>query len=258
MFLPDVQDVEDLISDPNPLWLWDGISGRIFWANDAGLKFWQVDHLIELQALQFDHSMPALRRLRQLALSELPVEGQDERLLFWSDKGNRQVNCCCLKLAVDGYGDLLLLRVNQPAPDPSERVLAEPDQPKQLDNISAEIDLVEYEVKPDGLPEPAPPPSSSRPASSDEDDVAATLREIARQVRAEGKQGDKQGANRDGGQSGDKRSGTAVPTGQLSKTGLNNDPRNNPRINPRIIRGIRHRSTKSISLPGCRMKSAPR
>ena len=166
------REIEELLSDPNPLWLWDGISGRIYWANEAGLEFWHASSLENLQEMQFDHAMPALRRLRKLTLGDVPDQGRDEKLLFWTLEGNRHVICNCVKIHVDGYGELLLLRlrVDQPA---SPHVIAPNADPA---NPAQEPEFIESATE-----------HFSSGKLLDGDDVAATLREIARQVRAESK-----------------------------------------------------------------------
>jgi len=175
--VPHSQEIEDLLADPNPLWLWDGIAGRIYWANDAGLEFWQAEHLDDIQAMQFDHAMPALRRLRKLSLSELPDRGRDEKLMFWTRTGNKHVICNCVKIHVDGYGELLLMRLRGEEKDKVRSIKADA---KSATDQSA----VEHK------PATAPDKTSEHGAAGkllDGDDVAATLREIARQVRAESK-----------------------------------------------------------------------
>jgi len=192
-------DIEDLVSDPNPLWLWDGIAGRIYWANDAGLDFWQTERLIDLQEMKFDHAMPALRRLRKLALKEVPDAGRDERLVFWTARGRSQVICNCVKIAVDGFGELLLLRLkggwrreNDPGQSRPQRL---PETPGSHPDRKQGADIEEECGKPgNGTKPPGNTATGGMPMGSTrnmvrtkEGDTAATLREIARQVRAESK-----------------------------------------------------------------------
>ena len=166
---PHSHDIEALISDPNPLWLWDGISGRIYWANEAGLRFWAAKHLDELRAMHLDHAMPALRRLKKLALEDVPEEGCLKRLLFWTLAGHRPVNCHCRKINVEGYGDLLLIRL---------------EDGEGGENMSASTDVENDAREHDARENISDATGQNTSVGSDESDVAATLREIARQVRA--------------------------------------------------------------------------
>ncbi len=105
-------EVEDLLVSEDPAWLWDGARGRVYWANDAALGFWNADSVDELCATEFDHAMPALGRLRKLSHMDLPAEGRNERFVFWTNRGSRRAICNCVKIDVEGFGDLLLVRAN--------------------------------------------------------------------------------------------------------------------------------------------------
>ena len=201
--------VEELLSSADPSWLWDGARGRIYWANDAALEFWNSDSLDELLDTELDHAMPALRRLKKLSLMEFPDDGRDERFVFWTNQGTQQALCNCLKLEVEGYGELLLLRaqgqrrerysngngrgardnpaclMEQPHVEQDERAVglspafngvARSDGINGLDG-TARADRSDYA---NGQP-------SEHSEAGGEADPQAILLEIARQVRAESK-----------------------------------------------------------------------
>lgn len=110
----------DIFADPpfsnlsgarEPVWYWDSAAGAILWANRAGLAFWGARDLASLKERRFDRAMPALSRLRNYAVPTCEHEPKTERLLFWTNDGNRAALCHFEEVRLENSEAGILLRV---------------------------------------------------------------------------------------------------------------------------------------------------
>ncbi len=104
--------LRELLTDHEPVWLWDVGNGTILWANRAGVAFWGELDLVKLREKRFDHAMPGLARLRQLSRQDQLQQGCNEKLLFWTTQGSRSVDCHCQYFKLENGLSGLLLRAN--------------------------------------------------------------------------------------------------------------------------------------------------
>lgn len=115
--------LQSLQSLREPAWLWDYQSGRILWANSAGLTFWQEHDLAQLKKRHFDRSMPAISAMLACSDQEIPEDGIIEELLFWTDNGPQSIECRITRQSLpDGTSGLLLLREGSSVSDGSEEI----------------------------------------------------------------------------------------------------------------------------------------
>ncbi len=133
-----VSALQALQSVREPAWLWDCHNGRISWANNTGLAFWQEHDLAKLKKRHFDRSMPALSVMLSVSDQELPKDGITEQLLFWTDNGPRNISCTLSHLKLpNGTSGLLVV-----GESPKGNELEEIPQPikwvEQPDNTEAD------------------------------------------------------------------------------------------------------------------------
>ena len=146
------------------MFVWRPRDCAIVWANSAGLALWGAPSLEELAGRRLDRSMPALARLRGLAL--VLGEGASDRhnLVFWFPSGSQSLSCVCRNIRQPGEDLALLIEV------------AGPREPERT-NRETRAPLAKSELN--GHAPPARGADAPMLAPQD----AATLAEIARIIR---------------------------------------------------------------------------
>ena len=178
---PQHADLDGLTALAQPAWLWEPASGAMLWGNPAALALWGADSLHALQDMRLDRAMPAITRLRSLALVLAPGASDLHSLVFWLPDGSRSLLCRCRKVAFPGTDHALLLQSAMPAgitfpqpraagPPNDTRVLnghANPSayEPPQLaPEDAATLAEIARMVRQRNTPEISPPPPESQPA----------------------------------------------------------------------------------------------
>ena len=136
----------ELSAHCGPAWVIEPISGLVVAANAAGEEWLGLRR--QGGGARLDAAMPALRRLREIARKSPSAANCREQLVFWASRGAASLSCDVAVMHAAQGEPLILV---QAAPEPDHGAVAE-----------------------DRACEPAP-------ASSGD---AATLREIARRIRA--------------------------------------------------------------------------
>jgi PAS domain S-box-containing protein len=102
--------LEDLRTLASPAWLWDGVRGRIVWANPAGVAYFSGESLFDLIDRPFDLAEPGVEQIT--ALSKKLSRGQVESaLLHFPSSGHTvPVPCrCTIHALADGRAGLLVI-----------------------------------------------------------------------------------------------------------------------------------------------------
>lgn len=102
--------VAGIVASPRPAWLWNAQSGRIVFANAAGVSFFREPRLSALRAIRFDLRRPGLAPLNRAATT-LPRDGSVRmaRLRFFSGLRDMPLTCACRLLVADGEQTLVLV-----------------------------------------------------------------------------------------------------------------------------------------------------
>ena len=165
---PQHADLESLTALPGPAWLWEPASGAMLWGNPAALTLWGAQTVPDLQSLRLDRAMPAVARLRSLAVVLAPGASDLHSLVFWLPGGSRSLVCQCRKVAFPGTDYVLLVQSFFDTGDGLPQSAArEPAPDIRVLNGHAKSAIFE------------PPRQAPKLAPED----AATLAEIARMVK---------------------------------------------------------------------------
>jgi PAS domain S-box-containing protein len=102
--------LEDLRNAPHSAWLWDGVRGRIVWANQAGIKLFDCQSVFDLIDRPFDIREPGIETIAELTHSLKRGETCNALLHFPSVGLITPLACSCnLHSLADGRAGLLVV-----------------------------------------------------------------------------------------------------------------------------------------------------
>ncbi len=102
--------LEDLRSHASAAWLWDGLRGRIVWANSAGVAYFNGESLFDLIDRPFDFAEPGVEQIMGLARSLSRGQVETALLSFPSSGHTAPIAChCTIHTLADGRAGLLVI-----------------------------------------------------------------------------------------------------------------------------------------------------
>ena len=105
---PKIQTLEDLRMSADAAWLWDGMRGRLVWANTAGIAIFEGQSVFDLIDKVFDASEAGLVAIADLTKSLSLDEVKKAKLAFPSIDPSLELDCeCWLHTLADGRPGLL-------------------------------------------------------------------------------------------------------------------------------------------------------
>ncbi len=111
---PTIQTLEDLRKSAGAAWLWDGMRGRLVWANAAGITAFDGQSVFDLIDRMFDSFEPGVATIADLTKTLKRDEIRHVALEFPSTGRAEAIDCqCWLHTLADGRSGLLVFA---PAP----------------------------------------------------------------------------------------------------------------------------------------------